>query len=165
MRWASLLVAGMLIGQTGIALAAPAENNPAFVARVLELTNNERQKSGLRPLTLSAELNNAAQKYSLVLATSGCFDHICGPIPNFADRAGQAGYTGWTALAENIAAGYPTPEAVLNGWMASAGHRANILSPQYAEIGIGMVSGSGQFGTYWTQEFGFRPVGANDKRK
>ncbi len=159
MRWASvtLLLAGMLVLQTGSVAAAPSQNDPGFVTRVLDLTNRERQKGGLRPLALSSELNDAAQKYSQVMATSRCFEHNCGPVPNFADRIGQAGYGGWTALAENIAAGYPTPEAVVAGWMTSSGHRANILSPNYAEIGIGLVSGGGEFGTYWTQEFGFRP--------
>jgi uncharacterized protein YkwD len=160
MRWASVIVllAGLLVLQTGSVAAAPAQTDTAFVARVLDLTNSERQQGGLKPLALSPELNEAAQKYSQVLASSGCFDHTCGPVPNFADRVGQAGYTGWTALAENIAAGYPTPETVVAGWMASTGHRANILSPKYTEMGIGRVSGTGQLGTYWTQEFGSRPM-------
>jgi uncharacterized protein YkwD len=159
MRWTSvtLLLAGLLVLQTGSVAAAPVQTDPGLVARVLELTNIERQKAGLSPLTISAELNDAALTYSQVLATSGCFQHTCGSVPNFADRVGQAGYSGWNALAENIAAGYPTPEAVVAGWMASPGHRANILSPKYTEIGIGLVSGGGQFGTYWTEEFGARP--------
>src|ERR1700694_4726490 len=156
MPWApvTLLLAGFFVMQMGsvAAAAAAAANDPAFVARVLALTNVERQKAGLGPLALSSELNDAAQKYSQVLATSGCFDHTCGPVPNFADRAGQSGYMGWTALAENIAAGYPTADAVVTGWMSSPGHRANILSPKYTEMGIGLVSGTGKFGTYWTQE-------------
>jgi uncharacterized protein YkwD len=154
------LLAGILVLQTGSVAAAPAQSDRAFAVRVLQLTNGERQNAGLQPLVLSSELNDAAQKYSQVLATSGCFDHTCGPVANFADRAGQAGYTGWTALAENIAAGYPTPEAVVTSWMASPGHRANILSPKYTEMGIGLVSGGGRYGTYWTQEFGSRPARA-----
>jgi uncharacterized protein YkwD len=159
MRWTSvtLLLAGLLALQTGSVAAAPAQNDPGLVARVLELTNSERQKAGLNPLTLNSELSDAAQTYSQVLATSGCFQHTCGSVPNFAERVGQSGYSGWTALAENIAAGYATPEAVVAGWMSSPGHRANILSPKYTEMGIGLVSGGGQFGAYWTQEFGSRP--------
>jgi hypothetical protein len=72
------------------------------------------------------------------------------------DRLERAGYTGWTAIAENIAAGYPTPEAVVQGWMSSPGHRANLLSPRYTEIGIGLVKSSDRFGTFWTQNFGSR---------
>ena len=65
----------------------------AFTARVLELTNAERQKAGLAPLSPNAQLTNAAQSYSQVLASSGCFQHTCGPVPNFAERDGQADRT------------------------------------------------------------------------
>jgi uncharacterized protein YkwD len=123
---------------------------------VLELTNQERQNAGLAPLSLSDQLDSAAQDYSEVLADTGCFDHTCGPVPDLSDRDVQAGYTGWTALGENIAAGYDTPEQVVAGWMASPGHRANILSPNYTEMGIGVSSTGGQFGTCWTEEFGTR---------
>jgi uncharacterized protein YkwD len=161
MRWVTLpLLVCLLVVQTGTVAAAPPQNDTLLVARVIELTNLERQKAGLEPLALSSELSDAAQEYSQVLATTGCFEHTCGAVPNFADRAGRSGYTGWTALAENIAAGYPTAEAVVSGWMNSPGHRANILSPNYTEIGIGVVNGSGKLGTYWAEEFGTRPGGS-----
>jgi uncharacterized protein YkwD len=148
-----------LLLQTALAAhaATPPQDTSGFTTRVLELTNAERQKAGLGALTLNVQLTDAAQSYSQVLATTGCFLHTCGPVPNFAQRDAQAGYTEWTSIGENIAAGYPTPEAVVAGWMASAGHRANILSPNFTEIGIGLVSGSGTYGTYWAQEFGSRP--------
>jgi uncharacterized protein YkwD len=149
-------VAGLLVVQAGTVTAAPPQND-LLISRVLELTNVERQRAGLAPLALSTELTGAAQEYSQVLASTGCFEHTCGAVPNFADRAARSGYTGWTALAENIAAGYPTPEAVVSGWMDSPGHRANILSPNYTEIGVGVVNGGGKFGTYWAEEFGARP--------
>jgi len=136
------------------ALAAP-EIDQA-ITRVLELTNFERQKVGAPPLALSTELSSAAQSYSVVLATTGCFEHTCGPVPDIAERMRQAGYQGWTAIAENIAAGYPTPDAVVAGWMASPSHRENLLSQRYAEIGIGLATGGGRYGTYWTQDFGAR---------
>ncbi|MBV9132364.1 MAG: CAP domain-containing protein [Chloroflexi bacterium] len=151
----SCLVLASMLTSTTVAGAEPADSN-SFALRVLELTNAERQSAGLTPLTLNSQLTDSAQTYSQVLASSGCFDHTCGPVPNFADRDGQAGYTGWSNLGENIAGGYSTPEAVVAGWMASPGHRENILSPEFTEIGIGIASGSGQFGTYWTQEFGTR---------
>src|SRR5438132_14356473 len=146
MRWffVTPLVAILLSLHVGLAAAAP-QDEAGFTTRVLELTNAERQKAGLAPLAFNAELGAAAQRYSQVLATSGCFEHTCGPVPNFADRDAQAGYTGWNAIGENIAAGYPTSEAVVSGWMASPGHRANILSSRFTEIGIGLVSGGGKF--------------------
>src|SRR5215813_2915328 len=133
------------------------EQTTAVVLRVLELTNTEREQAGLIPLALSPELTGAARDYSQVLASSGCFAHTCGPLPNFRDRLEQAGYIGWTAIGENIAAGYTTPEAVVAGWMSSEGHRDNILSPRFSEIGVGLVTGAGRYGIYWTQEFGRRP--------
>ena len=153
-----LLSCAVLISMTLPVSAASAEpaSSPAFLARVLELTNSERANAGLQPLTLNQQLVAAAQSYSEVLAGGECFAHTCGPVPNFADRDDAAGYADWTNLGENIAAGYPTPEAVVAGWMASPGHRANILSSQFTEIGIGIANGGGQYGTYWTQEFGTR---------
>jgi uncharacterized protein YkwD len=162
MGWSivTVFVTTLFLLQVGLVSAAPSEAADGMVARVLDLTNAQRRQAGLGPLSLSSQLSDAAQKYSQVLATSGCFEHTCGPVPNFVDRIGQSGYGGWTSLGENIAAGYPTPEAVVGGWMASPGHRENILSPSYSEVGIGIVSGSGQLGTYWTEEFGTRSTAA-----
>jgi uncharacterized protein YkwD len=149
----SLVAVLLLVNAPMAATAAPDMN--ATLLRVLELTNQERQKVGAAPLAISTELNSAAQTYSQVLATTQCFAHDCGDVPEMADRMGRAGYQNWTALGENIAAGYPTPEAVVAGWMASEGHRNNLLSPNYAEIGIGLALGGG-YGTFWTQDFGNR---------
>jgi uncharacterized protein YkwD len=140
-----------------LAGAGPDNAVAAQTARVLELTNVERARAGLPPLVLSIQLSEAAQQYSDVLATDACFAHTCGPVPEMVQRDAQAGYTGWTAVGENIAAGYPSPEAVVSGWMASPGHRANILNPDYRELGVGLSSG-GKYGAYWTQEFGARPA-------
>jgi len=151
----ALIATGLLLGRVPTLASADAQHD-ATVARVLELTNLERQKVGADPLVLSPELNSAAQSYSEVLATTGCFEHTCGPVPDMADRIVQSGFEGWTALAENIAFGYPTPEAVVAGWMGSPGHRDNLLSPSYREIGIGVASDGSRNGTFWTQDFGTR---------
>ncbi len=157
MRLLALLwLVGLLIVPFTTASAAPSDES-SYVARVLDLTNAERQKVGLAPLALNQELTDSAQTYSTVLASSGCFAHTCGAVPDFTDRDAVAGYTGWSSIGENIAAGYATPEAVVAGWMASPGHRANILSSDYTEIGIGLADGGAPYGTYWTQEFGARP--------
>ena len=134
--------------------AAPLDAG-AVTARVVELTNAERQKAGLPPLTINPQLSQAAQLYSQVLAGDACFGHTCGPVPDMIQRVLRVGYGNWTAVGENVAAGYPSPEGVVAGWMSSAGHRANILSPSYREIGIGLTSG-GRYGAYWAQEFGSR---------
>lgn len=144
--------------QISVASAAPADavDQAAFVQRVLELTNTERAAAGVPPLVLNSQLNDAAQRYSEVLGTSGCFAHDCGPTPDFGVRITQAGYSGWSSIAENIAAGYPSPEAVVAGWMGSPGHRKNILTPGFTELGVGVVNNATKFGTYWTQDFGAR---------
>lgn len=147
----------IIVGLHAVPVAAAPLDAPTYALRVRDLTNAERQKAGLAPLELNPQLVDAAQSYSQILAVSGCFEHTCGPVPNFADRAAQAGYTGWNSLGENIAAGYPTPEDVVKGWMNSPGHRANILSPKFTEMGVGLVSGGGAYGSYWAEEFGARP--------
>ena len=109
-------LAACLLAPLG-ASAVEAAEDP--VARVIELTNVERQKAGLAPLAAQANLTQAATGYAGVLASGTCFAHTCGPVPEFTDRAAQAGYTNWSALAENIAAGQRTPEAVVRAWMES----------------------------------------------
>lgn len=125
------------------------------ISRVVELTNLERIKAGLQPLVANTSLAGASQTYSGVLATDQCWAHTCGPEPEFAKRAASSGYTGWTRLGENIAAGQRTPEEVVAAWMNSPGHRANILNADFNEIGVGVVR-AGKMGTYWTQMFGTR---------
>ncbi len=133
----------------------PASAASDEVAQVVALTNAERQKAGLQPLRPNDQLGAAAQGYAVVLATGECWAHTCGPEPDFAKRAAIAGYMGWSGLAENIAAGQRTPEAVVRSWMNSEGHRKNILNPSFSEIGVGVASG-GRMGIYWAQEFGAR---------
>jgi uncharacterized protein YkwD len=161
MRLACVTVASIfaLVVQVGTASAAGVDQ-AAYAQRVLELTNAERERAGLGPLLLSTQLNEAAQRYTEVLASGDCFAHTCGPVPEFSVRIRDTGYAGSRMLAENIAAGYPTPDAVVAGWMSSAGHRQNILTPAFTEMGLGVATGAGKFGTYWTQEFGARPVAA-----
>jgi uncharacterized protein YkwD len=157
-KTSAALATALLCAASPLATTASADTSvDPLIVRALELTNTARHKNGLAPLALSSELGHAAQMYSAVLASSGCFAHDCGPVPNMAERLGRAGYTGWTAIAENIAAGYPTPEAVLDGWLTSPGHRANILSARYTEIGIGLATSDGRFKMFWTQNFGTRP--------
>ena len=157
MRSALLIVCSfcLVVLRAAPVSAAPLDQ-AAAAQRVLDLTNTERRNVGLGALRLSPQLNDAAQSYSQVLAGSDCFAHTCGPVPDFAVRFQNAGYVGWSAIAENIAAGYPTPEAVVAGWMGSAGHRQNILTPNFTEMGLGISGGAGRYGTYWAQEFGAR---------
>ncbi|MDX2216109.1 MAG: CAP domain-containing protein [Oculatellaceae cyanobacterium bins.114] len=129
-----------------------------FVEQVVNLTNAFRQQFGLQPLTLNAKLTTAAQTHSQNMAIHDFFAHtgVDGSQPW--DRMVAAGYR-WAQAAENIAAGQQTPEAVVNAWINSPGHRANMLNANLREIGVGYYellndTGSVNYGRYWTQDFG-----------
>ena len=129
-----------------------------FIEQVVKLTNNERAKAGLPPLKLNNKLVNAAQDHSSDMAQDDFFSHTGADGSSIGDRVKGSGYQ-YSRTGENIAAGQPTPEAVVRGWMNSPGHRANILNPNYTEIGVGYEylendTGSVNYNHYWTQVFG-----------
>ncbi|NYS18340.1 CAP domain-containing protein [Streptomyces sp. SJ1-7] len=113
--------------------------------------NQERAKVGCSPLTTSTALTSLAQNFSEDMAARGFFDHTDPDGDTPWDRAAQAGVQGLAA--ENIARGQADARAVMDGWMNSDGHRANILNCDYKTIGIGIHEGSG--GPWWVQNFGF----------
>jgi hypothetical protein len=117
----------------------------------------------LPPLKRVDPLDGAARYHATDLGQDNYFDH------DSLDRSGgtlvlacewsariTTYYPGWGSLAENIAAGYGTPASVMDGWMGSSGHRANILSTGNWEIGVGYYTGSGTYPSYWVQDFGRR---------
>ncbi|WP_257623742.1 CAP domain-containing protein, partial [Streptomyces griseus] len=120
-------------------------------SEVLALVNEERAKVGCSPLSTSAPLTSLAQNFSEDMAARGFFDHTDPDGDTPWDRAAQAGVQGLGA--ENIARGQADARAVMEGWMNSEGHRANILNCDYKTIGIGVHEGSG--GPWWVQNFGF----------
>ncbi|AHI00696.1 CAP domain-containing protein [Kutzneria albida] len=117
-------------------------------ARVLELVNQARANAGCKALREDSRLDTAAQNHSSDMSDHDYFSHTSQDGRTFADRERQAGYP--SPGGENIAQGYRTADAVMDGWMHSEGHRRNILDCGYASIGIGMDSD----GFYWTQDFG-----------
>jgi uncharacterized protein YkwD len=123
-----------------------------FQAQVVKLTNRERAKAGCKALKSNTALKNAAQKHSADMAKKDYFSHNGKDGRSPFDRMTDAGYA-FSAAAENIAAGQRTAADVVEGWMNSAGHKANILNCTYTEIGVGYAKG-GSYGTYWTQDFG-----------
>jgi uncharacterized protein YkwD len=126
-------------------------------ARVLELTNQERARNGVPALTAQAALAAAAQGHAVWMASTGNFSHTGEGGSSVAQRAQRAGYSS-TYVGENIAMGYPTPEAVVQGWMDSPGHRANMLNRNYRHLGIGIKrDGGGR--PYWVQNFGSTSIG------
>jgi uncharacterized protein YkwD len=122
---------------------------PSVTAEVVRLTNVERAKAGCGALRIDARLSAAAQEHSADMATRDYFSHISPDGQTPWDRAREAGYP--SPSAENIAMGYPTAAAVVAGWMASDGHRANILNCSSHAVGVGYDPR----GNYWTQLFGY----------
>lgn len=131
------------------------ETLDAFEQQVLELTNAIRAEAGLPALRFDAALSAAADKHSQDMAEKNYFSHTQPDGDRLSDRVHDEGYN-YSRVGENIAAGYTTPEAVVQGWMNSSGHRANILNPGYEEIGVGYHEdqGSDVYTHYWTQVFG-----------
>lgn len=118
--------------------------------RILELVNEERAKAGLNALTLNTELSKMSEARAREIAV--LFSHTR-PDGSSWSTALQEYNISYIAAAENIAAGYATPEAVVQGWMNSAGHRANILNPEYTEMGLGYYTDSSVYQYYWAQNF------------
>ncbi len=130
----------------------------SFEEEVIRLTNQERAAHGCPPLVAEIHLMNAAEGHSNDMAVNDFFSHTGSNGSSPGDRMLAAGYPGFTHWAENIAAGYSTPAIVMNAWMNSAGHRANILNCTLEEIGVGHVyrnpdPGGVTYRHYWTQVF------------
>ncbi|MFF8971712.1 CAP domain-containing protein [Streptomyces sp. NPDC014995] len=129
---------------------------PAGLARteaeVVDLTNRERARAGLRPLGLDPLLATAARAHSADMVARSFYSHVSPEGSRPWDRTAAAGSARRT-IGENIACGQRSPAEVVEGWMNSPGHRANILKPAFTHIGVGFAGG-GPAGTYWTQLFG-----------
>ncbi|MET7763997.1 CAP domain-containing protein [Streptomyces sp. NPDC005393] len=117
--------------------------------QVVDLVNSERGKAGCQPLTVNEKLTKAAQDHSEDMAAHNNMSHSGSDGSSPGDRIERAGYS-WSTYGENVAQGYRTPKSVMDGWMSSPGHKANILNCDFKEIGVGFA----QSGNYWTQDFG-----------
>ncbi|HEX2316215.1 MAG TPA: CAP domain-containing protein, partial [Thermomonospora sp.] len=131
--------------------SAPPSGAAGLEAAVVRLTNAERAKAGCSALRVDQRLVASARRHSADMAAKGYFDHTSPNGDTFADRIKAAGYP--SPGAENIARGHPTAAAVVQGWMNSPGHRANILNCGLKALGVGVRTGSG--GPWWTQNFGW----------
>jgi hypothetical protein len=125
-----------------------------FESEVVDLVNVERAAEGLAPLSYDARLAAAARGHSEDMGLQNYFSHTSLDGRTVSDRITDAGYD-WNTYGENIAAGQPTPEDVIDSWMASSGHRANILNPNFCDIGVGYAYvAASTYRHYWTQDFG-----------
>lgn len=118
---------------------------------VLKLVNQERAKVGVQPLTLSEKLTSIANTKAKDMADKGYFSHNSPTYGSPFDMLKQFGVS-YSYAGENIAAGQKSAEEVMNSWMNSSGHKANILNKNYTQIGVGFVRG-GEYGTEWVQLF------------
>lgn len=162
---ASLLSAGATTSTTITTLSSnqmtPTGLSNPFLAEVLRLTNQYRQQNGLASLSYDDQLAMAARSHSKNMALQDFFDHTDRDGLSPFQRISATGYR-WSIAGENIAAGYSSAAAVVQGWINSPGHRANILNPNYTEIGLGYYyladdPGTQTWNHYWSQTFG-RPM-------
>lgn len=145
--------------------------NAAYEQSVVEMVNAERWNNGnLPPLKHIDTLDNATRYHAADLGQDDYFNHdsydrVNGNLTyvqcdsnndghNWDDRVKSFYGNDWRSLGENIAAGYSSPQSVMDAWMSSDGHRANILSTNHWEIGVGYFKGAGTYYRYWAQDFG-----------
>ncbi|HPG78339.1 MAG TPA: CAP domain-containing protein [Piscinibacter sp.] len=137
---------------------------PDFVASTLARVNQLRAAGatcGARgsfapagPLTWSTQLTQAAAAHSQDMVTNNFFSHTGSSGSTLSTRVNATGYA-WSALGENIAAGYGTVNIVMDGWMASDGHCANIMNPNFTQIGMACIvrgSQANAYSNYWTMD-------------
>lgn len=159
---------GNVLGSTVSAVSStphPAQATPssAFAQRVFTLTNAARAQgrscgstfyAAAPALAYNSLLERAAQGHAADMASKNYFSHTSLDGRTFSQRITAAGYS-WRTAGENIAAGYATPEAVVQGWLQSPGHCANIMNPAFKEIGVGYgTSAASTYRHYWVQNFG-----------
>lgn len=141
-------------GAGTVAGATPSSN---VASALVDLTNAERAREDLPPLGANARLMQAAQIQADQNASAGRLDHVLpgARYPRVEDRLAAVGYR-WQAYGENLAYGQRTPAEAIQSWIGSPGHRANILSGSFTEIGIGHSTDSAGR-AYYVQVFA-RPV-------
>ena len=167
------------MGRLGVAAAALAVGceplddwNPTWAALeddVLALANEQRAEGGScggqsfppsDPLVMDDLLRDVAREFSTAMAEEQFFDHVDPGGSDPFDRMEAAGFKGDLPWGENIAAGYPDAATVMDGWMASPGHCANLLEPGFGAIGIGyyfLEEDPAAAQHYWTQDFAGSP--------
>ncbi|HWO78390.1 MAG TPA: CAP domain-containing protein [Bacillus sp. (in: firmicutes)] len=120
----------------------------SYEKQVVDLVNQERARAGLPSLKLNAELSRVARYKSQDMRDRRYFDHNSPTYGSPFTMMRNFGIS-YRSAGENIAYGQRTPQEVVNAWMNSAGHRANILNSSFTDIGVGYVAD----GNYWTQMF------------
>ncbi|MFI9061087.1 CAP domain-containing protein [Streptomyces sp. NPDC053429] len=134
-----------------VPVPATSDGHSSEEAAVLTLVNQERAQAGCGPVRANPPLASLAAAFSKDMAVRGFFDHTDPDGRTPWDRAQAAGISGLGG--ENIARGQGDAASVMNAWMNSPGHKANILNCEFRTLGVGAYFGAG--GPWWTQDFGF----------
>ncbi|HEY9663494.1 MAG TPA: CAP domain-containing protein, partial [Allocoleopsis sp.] len=137
------LQAGMVLVIPGVQSGG---SSSSIIDRIIELTNEQRRWAGVAPLQFNTQLTAAAKTHNDLMIRFNQLDHQLPGEPSLAERVSQTGYQ-WSGVAENIAQGQQTPEEVVASWMQSSPHRANLLNPDYRDIGVAFAD------NFWTQVF------------
>ena len=164
--------------QTWLVLASPfapppPERGTEIGVRVLALVNQARREARVcgsqsfaaaAPLVWSDKLERTGQLHAADMAAHSYFSHDGRDGSKPADRATRAGYV-WRAVGENIAAGQTTAEAAVQGWIDSPPHCANLMGPQFTEMGVAYaVNLQSTMGIYWAQLFGTPRAGTKSTK-
>ncbi|WP_444544024.1 CAP domain-containing protein [Paenibacillus marchantiophytorum] len=150
----NVIWSGMKLNIPGSPSATPVPKTPVatapsqatFASQVVTIVNQERAKAGLSPLTSNSALTTMALDKAKDMYNNGYFDHTSPTYGSPFDMMSTYGIR-YSYAGENIAKGQQTPEAVMKAWMNSTGHRQNILSPNFTQIGVAYYNGE------WVQEF------------
>ncbi|GMF35815.1 unnamed protein product [Phytophthora fragariaefolia] len=130
-------------------------SSTGFQTLMLNAVNKQRTDNGLSKLCTNKKLQAAAQNHSNDMASKNFMSHAGSDGSTMSQRITAAGYK-WSACAENVAAGQTTVDEVMTAWMASSGHRANILSTKYTMFGCGYAyKVTTTYLHYWTQDFAY----------
>jgi uncharacterized protein YkwD len=128
----------------------PIDSIEQIKQKLLQFHNQNRAAKNLPPLKRIAELDRSAQLHNDYMARNGRLTHD-EPGRSLGQRVKEQGYN-WNYVGENIAMGQRTPEEVMESWMNSSGHKANILNPNFNDIGFGVSQANNTW--WWTVNFG-----------
>ena len=136
--------------ETSVSGGCTPDLNRGFESEVIQLLNQEREKKGLARLVEQSQLTQAARLHSQDMACNQFFSHVSPTAGDVIERVTVQGYS-YSSVGENIAAGQVDPSGVVEAWMSSTGHRANILNGTYTQVGVGYALVEGETsGVFWT---------------
>jgi uncharacterized protein YkwD len=138
------------------------ESDEDIEAAIFDLVNQERRRRGIPVVSRNAKLDAVARNYARLMAARNEMGHFVGGT-NPGQRITAGGYR-WSRYGENVARGYTTAQAVMNGWMNSEGHRANILNPRFVDLGVGVATRNNRT-KFYCQNFASPRAGRAAKSK